>query len=242
MDRQEDQGAAGKGVQPSEIIVLVQRKRAARVILNALKAAEVPAKSYYEESQLETDDAQMHFAFQAAAEQKRPCRPALFVRHRFAELRANPYAKVRAHCENTGDTPYDALKKLSAGTLTLPHTKPLIEQFEKIKKVLAELEPIKEDVPKLIEELFPQESRRSPSCASSPCRSLTRRRCRRTFQRDDEGDHAARHPARGEGSPRHELAKSKGLSSPYVFIAQCVQGVLPQIPKPGTPKAERRLR
>lgn len=51
-----------KGVQPSEIIVLVQRKRAARVILNALRAAEVPAKSYYEESQLETDDAQMHFA------------------------------------------------------------------------------------------------------------------------------------------------------------------------------------
>jgi DNA helicase-2/ATP-dependent DNA helicase PcrA len=33
------------GVQPSEIIVLVQRKRAARVILNALKAVEVPAKS-----------------------------------------------------------------------------------------------------------------------------------------------------------------------------------------------------
>jgi DNA helicase-2/ATP-dependent DNA helicase PcrA len=45
----------GKGVQPSEIIVLVQRKRAARVILDALKAAQVPAKSYYEESQLETD-------------------------------------------------------------------------------------------------------------------------------------------------------------------------------------------
>src|SRR5262249_31188225 len=33
------------------------------------------------------------------------------------------------------------------------------------------------------------------------------------------------------------LHKSKGLSSPYVFIAQCVQGVLPQISGPGTPKA-----
>jgi DNA helicase-2/ATP-dependent DNA helicase PcrA len=33
------------------------------------------------------------------------------------------------------------------------------------------------------------------------------------------------------------LHKSKGLSSPYVFIAQCVQGVLPQISEPGTPKA-----
>ena len=34
------------------------------------------------------------------------------------------------------------------------------------------------------------------------------------------------------------LHKSKGLSSPYVFIAQCVQGVLPQISKKGTPLAE----
>ncbi len=34
------------------------------------------------------------------------------------------------------------------------------------------------------------------------------------------------------------LHKSKGLSSPYVFIAQCVQGVLPQIAKTGTPKAQ----
>lgn len=32
------------------------------------------------------------------------------------------------------------------------------------------------------------------------------------------------------------LHKSKGLSSPYVFIAQCVQGVLPKVPKKGTPK------
>ena len=48
-----------KDVEPHEIIVLVQRKRDARVILTALKAAEAPAKSYHEESQLETDDAQM---------------------------------------------------------------------------------------------------------------------------------------------------------------------------------------
>jgi superfamily I DNA/RNA helicase len=34
------------------------------------------------------------------------------------------------------------------------------------------------------------------------------------------------------------LHKSKGLSSPYVFIAGCVQGILPQLPKAETPKAE----
>ena len=33
------------------------------------------------------------------------------------------------------------------------------------------------------------------------------------------------------------LHKSKGLSSPYVFIAGCVQGILPPLPETGTPKA-----
>ena len=34
------------------------------------------------------------------------------------------------------------------------------------------------------------------------------------------------------------LHKSKGLSSPYVFIGGCIQGVLPQLPKADTPKAQ----
>jgi DNA helicase-2/ATP-dependent DNA helicase PcrA len=34
------------------------------------------------------------------------------------------------------------------------------------------------------------------------------------------------------------LHKSKGLSSPYVFVAACVQGVLPQMPSGDTPQAE----
>lgn len=34
------------------------------------------------------------------------------------------------------------------------------------------------------------------------------------------------------------LHKSKGLSSPYVFVAACVQGVLPQMSDADTPKAE----
>jgi DNA helicase II / ATP-dependent DNA helicase PcrA len=38
------------------------------------------------------------------------------------------------------------------------------------------------------------------------------------------------------------LHKSKGLSSPYVFIAACVQGILPPIPQADTPKSASRLR
>jgi superfamily I DNA/RNA helicase len=227
------------GVHPAEIIVLVQRKRAARVILNALKAAEVPAKSYYEESQLETDDAQMHFALFKLLLHKDD-RVALryllgLGSHNF---RATAYAKVRAHCENTGDTPDDALEKMSAGILTLPHTKHLIQHFEEIKKFLGELEPMKEDVPKLIEELFPPGK---PEIAE--LRGLALAAAEYSEDAGELFSAMMKEITQPDIPPEVKevrvmsLHKSKGLSSPYVFIAQCVQGVLPQIPDPGTPKA-----
>ena len=91
-----------KDVEPHEIIVLVQRKRDARVILTALKAAEAPAKSYYEESQLETDDAQMRFAvFKLLLNKNDRVALRYLLGIGSQNFRANPYAKVCAHCEKT---------------------------------------------------------------------------------------------------------------------------------------------
>jgi superfamily I DNA/RNA helicase len=50
------------GVHPSEIIVLVQRKRAGARILSALKQEGIPSKSYYDESQLDSEAAQRRFS------------------------------------------------------------------------------------------------------------------------------------------------------------------------------------
>jgi DNA helicase-2/ATP-dependent DNA helicase PcrA len=229
----------GKGVQPSEIVVLVQRKRAARVILNALKTADVPAKSYYEESQLETDDAQMHFAaFKLLLNNHDRVALRYLLGIGSQNFRANPYARVRAHCETTGDSPYHALEKLSAGTLMLPKTKPLIEQFDKIKKTLADLEQHKDDVPKLIDELFPASQ---PEIAE--LRELALSVADEAEDADDLFAAMMAEITQPDIPPEVKevrvmsLHKSKGLSSPYVFIAQCVQGVLPQIPKPDTPIA-----
>ena len=227
------------GVQPSEIIVLVQRKVAARMIVNALKAAEVPAKSYYEESQLETDDAQMRFAVFKLLRNKED-RVAL--RHLLGinsnNFRAPAYAKVRAHCEDTGDAPFEALEKLSAGTLSLPHMQSLTDHFNEIREVLADLEPLKDDLPKLIEELFPPDVE-----AVAELRELARAAAEEAEDADELFSAMMKEITQPDIPPEVKevrvisLHKSKGLSSPYVFIAQCVQGVLPQISEKGTPKA-----
>lgn len=233
------QGLLDGGVQPSEIIVLVQRKRAARIILSALKEVQVPAKSYYEESQLETEDAQIQFAML-----KLLLNPNDRVALRYAigigspSFRAKPYARLRDHCETSGDAPWDALQKMLAGTLKLKYAQSLVSQFEAIKKELEKLEPLKDDVPKLIDELFPdelpaiaelRELALAVSAEAADAGSLFSAMMKEITQPDI--------PPEVKEVRVMSLHKSKGLSSPYVFIAQCVQGVLPQMPKQGTPKA-----
>jgi DNA helicase II / ATP-dependent DNA helicase PcrA len=228
------------GVQPSDIIVLVQRKRAARVILNALKAAEVPAKSFYEESQLETDEAQKRFAvFKLLLDREDRVALRYLLGIDSNNFRAPAYARVREHCENSGDTPFEALEKLAAGALEMKHVKSLVEQFESITQALADLQPYKEDVTQLIDFLFPEDV---PTIAelrdlallaaegAEDAQALFGSMMREITQPDI--------PPEVKEVRVMSLHKSKGLSSPFVFIAQCVQGVLPQISEKGTPKAE----
>lgn len=229
-----------KGVEPGEIIVLVQRKKGAPILVNALKAENVPAKSYYEESQLETDEAQRRFAlFKMLLNKDDRVALRYLLGFGSTNFRATPYTKMRVHCEQTGDAPFDALEKMAAGTLTLRHTKPLIEQFEKIRQDLADLEPFKDDVKNLIDRLFPnsvpsisdlRELALSVADDAKDAKELFSAMMKEITQPDI--------PPEVKEVRVMSLNKSKGLNSPFVFIAQCVEGVLPSHQKEGTPKAE----
>jgi DNA helicase-2/ATP-dependent DNA helicase PcrA len=229
-----------KTVQPSDVIVLVQRKRAASVILEALKAEKIPAKSYYEESQLESDQAQIRFSiFKLLLNRNDRVALRYLIGLDSSTFRANPYAKLREHCESSGDSPYDALEKLSAGVLKLKNSTTIIEQFDKIKKALTDLERHVNDVQKLVDALFPadvseladlRELALLAKAEATDAAQLFTFMMKEITQPDI--------PPEVKEVRVMSLHKSKGLSSPYVFVAQCIQGVLPQIAKPGTPKAE----
>ena len=227
-----------KGVQPHEMIVLVQRRKGAPAIVNTLKAVGVPAKSYYEESQLEVEDAQIHFAvFKLFLNKDDRVALRYLVGINSHNFCASAYRRLRTHCESTGDTPFNALEKMSAGSLKLPHTKPMVEQFEKIKKELADLEPFRDNVPGLVDQLFPngqasvvdlRELALSVVGEAEDANELFELMMKEITQPDI--------PPEVKEVRVMSLNKSKGLSSPYVFIAQCLQGVLPKIQKDGTPQ------
>ena len=105
--------------------------------------------------------------------------------------------------------------------------------------MLTDLEPFKDDVPKLIDELFP---------ANTPEITELRELALSVIEEADDAKALFGAMMKEITQPDippevkevriMSLNKSKGLSSPYVFIAQCLQGTLPKIQKQGTAKAE----
>lgn len=222
-------GLIDNGVHPSEIIILVQRAVAGRPILNALKGEGVPAKSYYEESQLDTQAAQMRFSlFKLFLDNEDRVALRYLLGWDRDDFRCKPYARVRQHCEASGDSPWAAMDKLADGALTIAHTKPLVDQFTLIKEALTELDAVKDDLPGFIEALLPAgdpdlaELRELAVAQSEACeapKDLLATMMKEITQPDI--------PPTVEEVRLMSLHKSKGLSSPYVFVAGCVEGILP---------------
>jgi superfamily I DNA/RNA helicase len=229
----------GKGVHPSEIIVLVQRAVAGKPILNALKGEGIPAKSYYEETQLDSEAAQTRFAlFKLFLDNEDRVALRYLLGSGHNDFRASAYARVRQHCETTGDTPWAAMNKLAEATLTIAHTGPLVAQFNTIKADLEALEAVKADLGTFVDVLFPDAD---PSVSELRELALAQKEAAETpedllsamMQEITQPDV----PPTVEEVRLMSLHKSKGLSSPYVFIAGCVEGILPPAPDADWPKA-----
>ena len=218
-----------QGAHPSEIIILVQRAVATKPILNALKGEGIPSKSYYEKSQLDSEAAQTKFAlFKLFLNKEDRVALRYLLGSDREDFRCKPYARVRQYCQGSGDTPWTAMDKLTDETLTIAHTKPLIERFKLIKASLAELELVKDDLNAFIDTLFPgadadlgelRELALAQKEAAETPNDLLSGMMQEIIQPDI--------PPTVEEVRLMSLHKSKGLSSPYVFVAGCVEGILP---------------
>lgn len=222
-------GLLGNGVHPSEIIILVQRAVAGKPILNALKNEGVPAKSYYEESQLDSENAQMRFAlFKLFLDNEDRVALRYLLGSDRDDFRCKPYARMRQHCEASGDSPWAAMNKLSNDVLVIAHTKPLIERFNLIGEALAELDAVKDDLAAFIDTLLPDadfelSELRALALAQKETAETTKDLLAGMMKEITQPDI----PPTVEEVRLMSLHKSKGLSSPYVFVAGCVEGILP---------------
>lgn len=227
------------GVAPQEIIVLTQRETFAGPIFSQLRAQNIPTKSYYAESELDTIEAQERFAILKLLlnNQDRVALRWLLGRGQ-NNWRTNPYRRIMNYVRTNTVSPWETLNSLATGTITIPHTQPLLERFREIQAELVTLQAAP-DLDQFIEIWLPQNERTS-------LLAETVAGCRTEATNPQELYDALYQAITQPEIPMEisqvrimSLHKSKGLSSPFVFIVGCVEGLLPAQPDPVMTPAER---
>jgi DNA helicase-2/ATP-dependent DNA helicase PcrA len=228
-----------EGVPPGEIIVLAQRETFAAPIFDRLRARGIPTKSYYAESELDTIAAQERFAILKLLldnEDRVALRWLLGCDN--ATWRTSSYRRLMGYVSANGTSPWQALNALAAGAISVAHTDSLVARFREIQEELAALEAT-EDLEQFIQLWLPQSD-------GTALLAETVARCREGAQHPHELYDVLYEAITQPEVPLEvaevrvmSLHKSKGLSSPFVFIVGCVEGLLPARADPDLTIAEQ---
>ena len=231
------------GAPAGDILVLAQSRAVGTPIYEALLAGGVPARSEYTESELEREAAQYSFALlKLFANQDDRVALRWLVGRNGSNFHAAGYKRVRDHCEATGLSPWQTLSQLSAGTLSIPYTGRIVNDFNALVAELNTLAALP-DLAAVVDALFPggQADTRElrdiavTLIAADPAidaQSLVSELITAITQPEI--------PTDIQEVRIMSLHKSKGLSSPVTIIAGCVNGLLPRTPKNALTPLERQ--
>lgn len=215
------------GVAPREIIVLAQRRTFASPIFDALRASQIPTKSYYAESALDTIEAQERFAILKLF-LKNGDRVALrwLLGYGRNDWHTNAYRRMLAEVRTSGTSPWETLQALSSGEISIPYTNSLLTRFQAICGELAALDGAA-DLDQFLQLWLPQPAEfELLTEAINSCRQDAETP-KELYQLLYEVITQPEVPLEVAEVRVMSLHKSKGLSAQYVFIVGCVEGLMP---------------
>jgi superfamily I DNA/RNA helicase len=224
------------GLPAGEVLVLANRKMIGNGIRDALNVLARQnnrpwsAQSFYFEDALSTELAAEGFALLTLLVNAED-RPALryWLGAGQQDCRRRPYARLRAHCEQTGQSPRVVLQALAAGNLQLTYTQSLVARYTELEQRLAALAPL--DIPHLVDALFPDGN--ADVAAVRQAALLIVPTVQTQLELLDELRTDIIQPelpgTQGPAVRIMSLHKSKGLTARLVIIAACVSGILPSI-------------
>ncbi len=220
------------GVAPSEIVVLTQREAFATPIFNQLRGLNIPTKSYYSESSLDTLEAQERFAsLKLLLDNEDRIALRWLLGYGAADWRTNAYRRLMNHVRANHTSPWQALSAMATGTLNIPYTGALVTRFNVIKTEIDSLQAAA-DLDQFISRWLPE----NPQTALlSESVAQTKEGLETPQELYEALYEAITHPeVPSEVSEVRimSLHKSKGLSAPFVFIVGCVEGLLPASANP----------
>lgn len=228
-------------VPPGRVLILTPRRFIGNAIKDALIRRGRNALSYFQEDALADGAAAEGFCLLSLlANQDDRAAIRAWLGFGSQDHRRRPYARVRRHCESTGETLRSALTSLASGTLSLPHAGQLIDRWNELQLRLAHLQTLPPLA--LVDDLWPLGN---PDL---------------TDIRDLAGAIALYDPsvqelldALREAITQPELPpsdsdiiqimslhKSKGLTRDVVIIAGCMAGTLPRVDPLDPPEVQNQ--
>jgi DNA helicase-2/ATP-dependent DNA helicase PcrA len=230
-----------RGRHPSDILVLAQRRVIGNPIHDALRERGIPSKCYYQESELDNETAQERLAiFKLFINRYDRIALRWLLGLGSNDFRRGAYARIRTHCEQTGEAPWDTMSRLASGVLSVPHCRSLIERFHAIQNELRFLED-HDGVQDFVSRWL-----RAEFIGAGELRILVASLLPDAATVEDLIARIVETVSQPEIPPDvtevrvMSLHKSKGLSSPVVVIAGCIDGLLPAEPDRALPPPQRR--
>jgi len=230
---------------PGNVLVLAPRREFGYLVRDELRNRGVSAHSFFSEELLEGDpkDSNDCHAQRALALLLLLADPEDRVALRCwcgfgsNNLNANGWARLRDHCEQNGQTPWEALEQLEAGTLSIPYTTALVAKFSALKAELTRLRDLNGDA--LVDAVFPANQEWVKPLAE----------LKNYVEEDELGprdlvDAIRRHITQPELPTNVDyvrvmsLHKSKGLTADMVVVVGCLEGLTPFIDY-DAPRAEQ---
>lgn len=233
---------------PAEILILCPRRLIGYQIRDQLRALAVPAHSFYHEESLESEQAQRAFTLLrllANAEDRVALRFWLGLGS--PSWNQGEYARLKAACVGSGQSPHETLLAVQSGALRLPGTTKLLQRFQELQNELALLPSLRGI--DLVNALFPD-----GQDWAAPLREAALLRIQPTTDGQGlldsllVGITQPEMPEGGEFVRIMSLHKSKGLTSRAVVVVGCIHGLIPfydrdetQLEKRETLAEQRRL-
>ncbi len=214
-------------VEPGRVLVLAPRRQFGYAVRDALNSLGVYAHSFFHEQALDEGEAQEAFTLLTLLTNPED-RVALRCWCGFGSpsLRHNAWGKLRAHCEETGESPWNVLERLESGDLTIPYTAPLVERFRELKERFSELESLQGQT--LVDVVFPVDEE-----WTGPVRSLAAAIEGDTFDAEELRESLRvsitqpELPTDVDYVRVMSLHKSKGLTADLVAVVGCIEGLVP---------------
>ena len=230
-----------EGISPGEVLILAQRKDIANMISEELDNLNLKSINSYDEDILKGNKiAQKRFTLLnliANPEDKVALR--CWLGYPSQDWRTKPYSTLRSYCEESGDSLFEALEKMSTGELDLARCTPLIDRY---KELIDSKSGIENKVGlELVNACFPD--------GIEECRDL--RDLSLGILKEDmtpeemfkilvEKISKLEIPPKRSDIHIMSLHKSKGLEADLIIIPSCVEGLIPRIDNEKTPAEQQQ--